>query len=106
MSDDDIPVDYSRRKFYNHLLENILTTDSDSDITCSEGDSDSKCDHQFDGGHCLECGIKSLCVLCDKEPWETMCNICERGRICANCYSNCLECDRRVCTSCQHCNCS
>lgn len=63
-----------------------------------------ECEHQFDGGHCLECNIKSLCELCDEEEWETVCDICAGGRICDNCYFICYHCDQKICKVCKECD--
>lgn len=63
----------------------------------------SECDHIYDGGYCLECGDKMMCVLCDVNPWETMCDICERGRICGKCYTCCPDCGQKYCYICGEC---
>jgi len=64
-----------------------------------------KCNHEFDGGRCSECGIKMLCVLCGKNPWESRCNVCDKGYICSGCYKRCDECDQNYCKVCDECDC-
>jgi uracil-DNA glycosylase len=59
-----------------------------------------KCKHLFDGGECLNCGEKSLCELCDENPWETRCDQCDKGRICDDCHVTCKKCGNFVCTPC------
>ncbi len=62
---------------------------------------DDSCDsHEFDGGECLHCGIKSLCELCDEEFWEGRCAQCEGGRICDSCSYRCNKCWNRICVIC------
>lgn len=63
------------------------------------------CKHQFDGGYCLDCHEAMPCALCEKNPWDSRCDICDSSMICSDCYERCDNCDQKYCTSCGHCDC-
>lgn len=62
------------------------------------------CDHQYDGGQCMDCGELQLCELCDTNSWETRCDICDSGKICTDCYHICEICGNKVCIPCGNCD--
>jgi len=73
-----------------------------------KGNSDSEdtdCEHSYDGGICMGCGEKSLCELCEKNVWDTRCDICDSGRVCDECYKLC-ECGQTYCKACGECDCN
>jgi hypothetical protein len=75
-----------------------------SDLSSNE-ESPGGCDHVFDGGVCLDCGVNMPCVLCDEHEWVSRCDICEGGMICDECYEVCEKCDQKFCKVCGECDC-
>lgn len=59
------------------------------------------CEHEhYDGGECMDCGQHMMCELCDKNEWETRCETCDGGRICHDCYKECIKCMVGMCIVC------
>ena len=75
--------------------------DINSENSEHEHSEEEECDHLFDGGACLHCGILTMCELCDREPWDTRCDICDGGNICIKCYAICKKCTNKLCIVCQ-----
>jgi len=74
----------------------------DDDGYCKTCLKDKPCDHEYNRhGHCFTCGEARLCVLCEKEPFTSACDLCEDGtRLCDNCYTSCDDCCLRCCLVC------
>lgn len=94
-----------RRDDDGYLIVVFDDSRSEDSDTSSESSDSERCDHCFDGGECLECHVKTMCELCDENPWETRCDICNAGMICDDCYVRCEKCDQKVCVVCGECDC-
>ena len=61
------------------------------------------CQHDFEGGYCIDCCIANYCSFCrDNRHEGYSCKHCEDGKnLCYDCVDECEYCYERICLLCQ-----